>query len=329
MNEEKIHLKIIRLFSGQATKKEKEQIDDWLNQSEENKKLYEDLREIWLSSGLKNNPDHYDLDRAVRSFQSKIRQSRFAKSPKIRFLQFSKYAAVALLILSLPLFYWLGAQKVFNSPSYTNISCAYGDRTNITLPDGTKVWLNSGSKLSFNNNFQTEGRKVKLEGEAFFSVKKDKRHPFKINAQDVEVTVLGTKFDLKAYPDESTVSATLVEGSLQVKSKSQKTIIKPNEKVVYSKDTHKLSLQKLADTAPETEWVDGRMVFRNESLGELELKLERWFDVDINFADKKVKQLRFTGTLDRESILETLTYFDYSPHLAYKVNGNEITFYSK
>ena len=219
--------------------------------------------------------------------------------------------------------------SISTNQSFTTISCAYGDRTNIVLPDGTKVWLNSGSELSFNNNFQTKERNVKLEGEAYFSVKKDKLHPFKINSQGIEVKVLGTQFNLKAYPNENVVSATLVEGSLQVSSKSQQTTIEPNQKIIYLKDTQKMALIELSDTSPETEWIDGRMIFRNESLGDLELKLERWFDVDISFADEKVKQLRFTGTLDRESILETLSYFNYSPHLAYKLKGNVITFYSK
>ena len=323
-----VHTILIRLFSGEASFEEKQQINNWLKKSDDNRKLFADLQKIWLSSGVNNHSDQYDLEKAILQFRKKIQYKRLTEVRKTRFIKIGQYAAIVLLFLSMPIFYMIGLKGVGTDHSVTTITCDYGDRTNIVLPDSTKVCLNSGSKLTFNNNFQKNGRDITLEGEAFFTVSKDEKHPFKVKTAEVEIEVLGTEFNLKAYPGEKVVSTTLVEGSLLIKSDNQQSRVKPNQKIIYSKETKKMALVELDDTSPETEWINGRMVFRNESLGELELKLERWFDVDIRFTDEQIKQLRFTGTLHRESILEALAYFNYSPYLDYKLSGNTIIFYT-
>ena len=323
-----IHLKIIRLFTGEANPDEKREVGGWLNQSEGNRKLFKDLQEIWLATGVSGNSDSYDIEKAIRKFNDRINPTA-KKGKSFRLSEILKYAAIVILLLSLPIFYFLGKNEVLVDDSFTTITCVFGDKSTVTLPDGSRAWLNSGSKLTFNNNFQSGYRKVYLEGEAYFSVKKDEKIPFKVKASDIEIEVLGTEFNLKAYPDESTISTTLAEGSVEIKSNFQKTVMKPNQKVVFNRADNKMTLYNLKDISPETEWKDGRLVFRNESLEELELKLERWFDVDIVFADQEVKKRRFTGILERESILEVVSYFNYSEYVGYKIKDNEITFYSK
>jgi len=323
MLEGNIHNLIIRLFNGDASADEKAQVGNWINQSEENRKMYSDLQEIWLASGKLNE---YDTKRAILQFQQRINKKQ-QKNFKIG--EILKYAAIAVLLISLPFIYYLGKETSNAKETFTTITCAFGDKSNIILPDGSSVNLNSGSKLTFNNNFQTDYRNVELEGEAYFSVKKNKQIPFKVKTAGIEVEVLGTEFNLKAYPDENTVSTTLVEGSVLLTSNTQHTVMHPSQKVVYNKENEKMTSFQLNDIKPEIEWKEGRLVFRNESLEELELKLERWFDVDIEFADEVVKSRRFSGTLERESILEALSYFNYSDQIGYKIDNNEITFYSK
>jgi ferric-dicitrate binding protein FerR (iron transport regulator) len=191
------------------------------------------------------------------------------------------------------------------------------------------VCLNSGSKLSFNSDFKNGGRNVILEGEAFFSVSRDKDHPFRVKTTEIEIKVLGTQFNVKAYPEEKYVSTTLVEGSLQISSQNEDMFIKPEEKMTFNKETRKMTLNKLADISPEIDWKKGRLIFRNESLEELGPKLERWFDVDIVFADEQVKHRRFTGTLERESILEVISYFELTKYVTCKIQGNKIIIKTK
>lgn len=327
-NKNTIHNKVIRLFNGEASSLEKNEIQNWLNQSEDNKKLYTDLQEIWLTSGVSRNSDNYDIHKAIGNFKKKIAAGSIKKNI-FRLLDLLKYAAILVLLLALPIAYFIGKNGSQTDDSYTTITCAFGDKSTVALPDGSLVYLNSGSKLGFNTNFQNNYRMVTLEGEAYFSVVKNKHIPFKVNAADIEIEVLGTEFNLKAYPNENMITTTLAEGSIEIKSNSQHAVMIPNQKMVFDRSENKLTLYNLKDISPEIEWKDGRMIFRNESLDELELKLERWFDVDIEFADDNVKLKRFTGILERESILEALTYFNYSEQVGYKINENEITFYSK
>lgn len=322
-NKTDINILIIRLLSGEADMEEKKIIAEWLGHSDENKKLLADLKEIWLSSGIQNNADNYHVEKAIQKFTEHIRKSKYQRKPHISFIPYLKYAAIAVLILSLPLSYFIGTRNALPDNSLTTISCAFGDKSNIVLPDSSLVWLNSGSKLTFNSDFKN-GRKVLLEGEAFFSVSKDKNNSFQVKTTDIEIEVLGTEFNVKAYSDENSVSTTLVEGSVKISSKDQQTIIKPNQKLVFNKGSKKMIVEELSDTEPYTEWKDGRFVFRNESLAELVPKLERWFDVDIVFADEQVKDRRFTGILHRESILEAILYFDNSKYVNCQVQGNKI-----
>ncbi len=321
-NQPDIHVLLIRLFSGESSPNEKKTISEWLDQSPENKKLYSDLREIWLSSGTQTNADGFHLEEAIQKFRAHIHKTQEKPARLISTGNLLKYAAIVILALALPVSYYLGKQGTATD-STTTISCAYGDKSDVVLPDSSHVSLNSGSKLSFNSNFRN-GRKVTLEGEAFFEVSKDKAHPFQVKTKDINIEVLGTKFNLKAYPNEKSVSTTLIEGSVRLTANNQYWLMNPDQKLTFDKENKKTTVQKLTDTSSETSWTEGRFVFRNETLAELKPKLERWFDVDIVFCDEQVKTRRFTGVLNRESILEAITYFDRSKYVDCSIQGNKI-----
>jgi ferric-dicitrate binding protein FerR (iron transport regulator) len=328
-SEETIHIAIVRLFSGEASDEDKKLIEEWKNKSSNNHKLFSDLKLIWDSTDVNSSVEKYNLENAIRKFRERIRKDKQATARKLFIVSTLKYAAIALLVISLPVSYYFGGMSGAEESSYTTITCALGDKTEMVLPDDSKVWLNSGSKLTFNNNFKRGEREVLLEGEAYFSVTKDKENPFRVKTSEIEVEVLGTEFNLKAYSNEKQVAATLIEGSIKISSDSQSTVIEPGFKLVYNNETNKMELFELTETSTETEWKEGRLVFRNESLQDMELKLERWFDVDIVFADEAVKKRRFTGTLERESILEVVSYLSLSRHVGHKIDGNKIIFYSK
>lgn len=318
-----IHQLIVRLLSGEADTHEKKIISDWINLSADNKKLFNDIREIWLTSGSEKNADNYQLEKAINKFREQVKQANQHQAKKINFIPLLRYVAVVVLILSLPLTYYFGKKQQTNQ-SVVTISCAFGDKSNITLPDSTKVMLNSGSKLTFNPDFKNNGRNVVLEGEAFFSVSNDIENPFRVKAADIEIMVLGTQFNVKAYPEDNTISTTLVEGSIDILANNKRTLIKPNQMLVYNKTSLKRTIYELTDSSSEIGWKDGRLIFRNESLEEMAVKLERWFDVDIVFADEQVKTRRFTGILERESILEVISYFDISKLVECKIQGNKV-----
>jgi len=321
---------IVRKFSGEATPEENKIIENWVNESQENKDFFNDLNDIWLSSGQNiSNDAEYDVEKAILNFINRTRLVKIKRDQKTQLFNILRYAAMIILALAIPFTYWIAQKPKQVADTYTTVTCAFGDKTSITLPDSSQVWLNSGSKITFNNNFKEGSRQLFLEGEGYFSVKKDADNPFFVNTANLNVKVLGTEFNLKAYPDEVDVAVTLVSGSLQVKNEKSAEMMNPGQKLLYKKDDHTLTVENLTDLAPETEWTHGRLVFRNTSLEELERKLERWFDVEIEFADETVKNRRFSGTLERESILEVITYFGISQYVDYKIKGNVITFFSE
>lgn len=321
---------IVRNFSGEASVEDNRIIENWVNESQENKDLFNDLNDIWQSSGSSNSSEEeYDIEQAIINF---IQRTHVAKEKEIRknqIFNILRYAAIFILALTIPFTYWVAQKPKTAADTFTTVYCAFGDKTTVILPDSSQVWLNSGSKIIFSNNFKNGKRQLYLEGEGYFTVKKDAENPFLINTSELNVKVLGTEFNLKAYPDEDDVSVTLVSGSLQVNNSESTAMVVPNQKLLYKKETHVLTVEDLTDLAPETEWTNGRLVFRNTSLEELERKLERWFDVEIEFADETVKTRRFSGTLERESILEVISYFGISQYVDYHIKGNVITFNSE
>lgn len=327
-SEQDNHQIIIRMLSGEAGAEEKQAVEEWLARDPGNRKLLNDLQEIWLSAGVEHNADGFDVEEAIRQFRKKTLQPGESAS-KRQIYRLMRYAAILVLAVALPFSYYFGKRAASVTDTFTTIACAPGDRTAVILPDSSRVCLNSGSRLTFNNNFQNGVRMVHLDGEAYFSVRKDPHHPFRVKTPDIDVEVLGTEFNLKAYPDEGTVSATLVTGSLMVTGDNRSAILEPSQKLVFDKENHEMKILEMADLSPETEWKDGRLVFRNQSLEELKQTLERWFDVEIGFADEQVKSRRFTGTLERESILEVISYFGRSSHVAYRIQDNVITFYTE
>lgn len=321
---------IVRKFSGEATPEENKIIENWVNESQENKDFFNDLNDIWLSSGQNISSDsEYDVEKAILNFINRTRLVKMKRDQKTQLFNILKYAAMIILALAIPFTYWIAQKPKQAADTFTTVTCAFGDKTSIILPDSSQVWLNSGSKITFNNNFKEGSRQLFLEGEGYFSVKKDDDNPFFVNTANLNVKVLGTEFNLKAYPDEVDVAVTLVSGSLQVKNEKSAEMMNPGQKLLYKKDDHTLTVENLTDLSPETEWTHGRLVFRNTSLEELERKLERWFDVEIEFADATVKNRRFSGTLERESILEVITYFGISQYVDYNIKGNVITFFSE
>ena len=321
---------IIRKFSGEATPEENKIVENWVNESPGNKDFFNELNDIWLSSGQQMSTDsQYDTEKAIREFLNRIKFLREKKEQRRKIINMLQYAAIFILALAIPFTYWIAQQPKPATDSTTTIYCAFGDKTSIILPDSSLVWLNSGSKITFNNNFKNGSRQLFLEGEGYFSVKSDADNPFVVNTANLNVKVFGTEFNLKAYPDESIDAVTLVSGSLQVQNEKSAEMINPGQKLLYKKSDHSLTVQNLSDLAPETEWTNGRLVFRNTSLDELEKKLERWFDVEIEFADETVKGRRFSGTLERESILEVISYFGISQYVDYTIKGNVITFFSE
>ena len=214
---------------------------------------------------------------------------------------------------------------IFNQKKYTVVQyekiTSPGEKSTITLSDGTKVTLNADSKIKYPDHFTGTNRKVYLEGEAYFEVHHNSKLPFIVKTGKLTITDLGTKFDLSAYPENKTVAVSLLEGKVKVsnneKGKFEKTVIlKPKEKLLYDKENGVSSLS-VVDSLDAVGWKDGIYKFENEALGKVLSRLERAFGVKFKLNDQSVAEKKITIRFENNSlqtiadVIKSLTGLDY------------------
>lgn len=233
------------------------------------------------------------------------------------------------------------------------VSTRNGSKSTITLPDGSKVWLNAGSVLTYNKDFGGEIREVDLSGEAFFEVMPvvssatAKKIPFIIHTQHIDVRVLGTAFNVKAYPGDKQTETSLVHGKVEVlihNRPEQKFTLRPNDKLVVmneEKNTQEIGKKDASHNEPlfsmsrltytnadslvvETAWVQNKLVFDNESFGEVATKMERWYNVQITFSDAKLKEQPLSGKFENETIQQALDAITVTLPFHYSMQDNKI-----
>ncbi len=210
---------------------------------------------------------------------------------------------------------------------YNTLVIPRGGEYNLVLADGTSVKLNSDSKLSFPERFIGKERRVRLEGEALFQVVKDTGHPFIVETENGEVEVLGTVFNVNAYPDEEFVQTTLVEGKVafQGTGMPDALVITPGEQVTYDKETREADVVKV-DTEIYTAWAEGKWIIEGERLENIMKQLARWYDVKVFYQNPRVKDLVFTGDLEKYNNCEViLNIISMTTNVVFEVKDNTIT----
>lgn len=229
------------------------------------------------------------------------------------------------------------------------VSTNHGSKSKIQLPDGTQVWLNADSRITYNESFQGPFREVHLTGEAYFDVTKDKDHPFIIHTQAIDLKVLGTAFNVRSYANEKQTEASLIHGSLEItlhNNPGKKIILKPNEKLLVQNNQFVTSRdQPVADTneddgpmmvlsrvhfqkedsmASEILWIKNKLAFDNENLENVALKIERWYDVSVNIADDKLKHAAYSGVFEDESLQQVMEALQLTGNFKYTINKKEV-----
>ena len=212
---------------------------------------------------------------------------------------------------------------------YNKLDIPRGAEYVLTLSDGTRVWLNSESKLRYPVNFTGGKREVFVQGEAYFQVKHDAKHPFVVHAEDVGIEVLGTEFNVRTYEDE--VVTTLVNGSVCMSSekKEQHLLLTPGEQGCVDKNSGN-SQKQAVDTYLYTAWKDGRFVFRNTRMEELLNTLGRWYDLTVFYQNEDVKDIRFTGDMPRMvDFHQLLNIIGQNGRVGFEVQGRTVTVIAK
>lgn len=209
---------------------------------------------------------------------------------------------------------------------YNTLLVPRGGEYDLILSDGTKVRLNSESKLRYPTSFSEEKRIVYLEGEAYFEVAKDKEHPFIVKTKGVNVRVLGTSFNVSSYEDNEDIQTTLVEGSIKVSDeKGEGLVIKPGYQASFSKRSKKIDARKVR-VEVFTAWKDGKFSFRNTRMEDMMVALARWYDIDVFYMNEEIKDMTFTGGIKKYENIDKLLYLiENTKYVSFVKKGKTIT----
>jgi len=354
---------LVKYLTGLADTAERDQALYWINQSKSNQKYFDQLRDIYESSKLTQPANSYNTDFSWERVKSRYYKKRFEKIQKqekeeklylIR--EILRYAAVILVVgtLGVITYKFLNHVSVESQQVWNEVEAPFGSRTVVNLADGTKVWLNAGSKLKYAVNFGQKNRNVFLTGEAYFDVKRNEKIQFIVKTSHLDIKVYGTEFDVKAYPEENTIQTTLVKGSVTIVG-TKESLVKeikmlPNQSVTFIKDVglfeSTIKKQKIEEQFEKavhekenlvilpkinpvlfTSWKDTRWVIEGETLGSLAVKLERRYNVKFQFKSQSLENYKFSGTLKEETLEQVLKVIKISAPIEYKIQDNNVYLY--
>ena len=371
MPEERIWELIAKKLAGEATLSEIRELEDRLRKEPDMHYPLQTILDLWHLKAKDEDDAFEAFDRHAERMNSlgidfetpsgylpAINQDGPADKPAggTRVKNLSVIIAVFSLFLAMAIYFSFRSNREHQTgkafASGSEVSTRYGSKTKLVLPDGSQVWLNSGSRLTYDKNYGNPLREVALTGEAYFDVVKMPSFPFIIHTSRINIRVLGTAFNVKSYPGEKHTVTSLVRGSVEVTFKDRpnaKIILNPNEKLVTGNDediavpkasqkireakiirqdplvaiSH-LTYQPVDSTIIETSWMDGKLIFRSETFEELAVQMERWYGISIRFGEDRLRKKKCTGIFENESIEQALTALQLIVPFKYVINKKDV-----
>ncbi len=353
-----------RSLSGEATEEDVKELEKFFEEDH----LYKQKFDLFKAHWEDKNSIRTDIDAALKKIilqieKDKNQDEEINKIPgagekpwSMKFLKMlSKVAAILILCTASAYFIYTKAKPKLSFATATHKGIDWrikqtpkGTRSTIILADGTKVILNADSKLQFPQNFSGGTREVYLTGEAFFDVTHNAKKPFIIHTDKMNIKVLGTEFNVRSYPQDSSYETTLIRGSIEVTLKdrpSDRIILKPKEKLIVANlspeeeipDQQSLSplhsqllvtnlhyISKTSSDVVETSWVANKLVFQDQSFGSLAIDMGRKYAVNIEFINEEIKKYRFTGIFEKETIKEALNALQLTEKFNYKIADSTV-----
>jgi transmembrane sensor len=356
-------------LSGEASGDEIRELQALLQQNADDQYLFEIMDKYWSQHAELADKEPEDEEKifqriiSVSGSADEIPATVTEEIPvrKSYRLKWFSYAAAFIILCGTVVFFLLNSKShsaTGPTSQVSEVAAEPGSRSKLILPDGTKVWLNAESKITYLSTFNNELREVNLTGEAYFDVVHDPSRPFIVHTSEIDIKVLGTAFTVKSYPSDKTIETTLLRGSIEVLKHDDpgapRVILRPREKLVFNKSS--ADTQVSADLKPtvvtrpeintglsitlmpkykhdslqqETAWVYNKLLFEGDRFDELAVKLERWFGIHITFRDEKLKQYRFKGVFENETVEEAMEALQLTAKFKYTYDGKEIHIYDK
>lgn len=295
-------------------------LDDWIAKKLENQRYYSEQNKLWNLFLMHQKMQKIDERKAYQKISTQL----FSRKKISLFSIIQRIAAILLLPVIIISAYYIFSEKTSRkqfATVYNTAETPLGMRSSLILPDGTKVWLNAGSKLSYPVLFSDKLRAVSLEGEAYFEVKKDKKWPFLVHSGNMNIVVSGTTFNCNAYPENDEIQTILVEGQVTVANESV-TVTKellPNELAIFSKSNQQISKIKI-NPEKYIAWKSGKLMFREDKMNLVVEKLQRWYNVEFEIKDKEIADYIYTATFIDESLDQVLKMLSLSAPIRYIVS---------
>ncbi|MCF3110815.1 FecR family protein [Niabella sp. CC-SYL272] len=346
-----------RAIYGEATASEKQALQEYLAKNPELQQQFELLHQLLSRSAGSGHATQDDYTEQVRVLLAKTGSpiSPMTAVPRNVRRKWFYYGAAAAAVIALA--YWsmtqmhVPASRGIQRDRYPlALAAPKGARKQLLLPDGSKVWLNGGSRLFYVTDFKSRTREVKLEGEAFFDVAHayttdGVKRPFIVHAGNIDIKVLGTAFNVKAYTNEAVTTAVLYRGLISVTKHDgernfQPVLLYPNQKLMIPNalvaenpatgtppeaiKIEAIDSTKAEEARVETAWMYNRLEFRGDDFVTLVHKMEQWYNVTIHFTDEAVKRLRFNGSFEKETMAQALEALRLATPFNYKIENNEV-----
>ncbi len=290
-----------------TTSEEQLLLNQWIVESTENQDIVDKTKLVWRLSQSKKNDYEPDVDKGLSRLKNRIQEDKGAKRIQMRPNRLSlwKYVAAAAILLIFGLYWFNSAPQT--ATTMVQLATIEGEKSVIELNDGTKVFLNENSELSYPDQFGNE-RVVNLKGEAFFEVAKDAAHPFIIKTSSSKVTVLGTSFNVRSYLDEKETTVSVRSGKVRFEpnNSQQNWDLTANEKVRYDFENQRFN-KDTDESANDWSWHSGQLVFRNQLLKEVIPALEKHYDVKVSLTNTDILKCRtYTGSFKTDEVANVL-----------------------
>lgn len=313
---------LFKYIKGCVSEEEKCQVEKWLLADKENERTLLQIAELYYVFQTQERIFSRDTLTAYRKVQKRITKS----NRRIGLYRISIAAAcfLGVLILSTAIAFWMQQSSIPNQ-QFITVRANMGMRTSFDLPDGSVVYLNSGSTLSYPLPYDKDERRVTLVGEGYFKIAHNPVKPFIVSVSEdkMQVRVLGTEFNLQAYENEDIIQTTLVNGSVSLEMKTNRGIrikekLVPSEKAVCDLKTGHVSISNV-NTVYETDWVNGRLMFKDLPLPEVLKKLSYFYNVRFEIEDSVINTYCFTGVFENKQLNQVLEYLKISSQIDYAI----------
>jgi len=355
---------IIRFLQGDLNMEEHNLFINWLDSCSANMDLFISVKKVWALTAVLPAEDELnpELEHKVFAYRNFTPSKSSAGSRFNRFVPFLKMAGIVVLTFGLSFFsyYEIFKNSKLHRSVFTEIITRAGEKSQIALSDGSRIWLNASSKIKYPNDLNQKELEFFLDGEAYFDIEKMSDRKIIVHTSEINIKVLGTSFNLKSYIDDDIIETTLVRGNIEIEELSGKSVnknhimLEPNQSATFFKNSKKLVLNRLVEAKVEKaenredieqiaikkqanlvvinkvnpeipiSWKDGKLSFKGETFETLAKKMERWYNKKIEIKDAGLKNVRFSGTFDKESIEQALGALSFPVRFSYHITKDSV-----